>query len=117
MRNGIRPKKNTVCKVKKHVLSFAGDASDHKLSDDPNKESAHDRAHLPRGPPSLDRLLSTEETANVFGVTPNTLEKWRVFGRGPKFIRVGRRIRYSPTDIAAYLAESTRTSTSTAPAT
>jgi hypothetical protein len=68
------------------------------------------------GPPSLDRLLTTEQTAEVFGITQNTLEKWRVFGRGPKFVRVGRRIRYSPTDIAAYLAESTRTSTSAASA-
>jgi predicted site-specific integrase-resolvase len=63
----------------------------------------------------LDRLLTTEETAEVFGVAPNTLEKWRVEGRGPKFIHIGRRVRYRATDITTYLAESTRTSTSAKP--
>jgi predicted DNA-binding transcriptional regulator AlpA len=62
----------------------------------------------------LDRLLTTQETASVFGVAPNTLEKWRVSGRGPKFVHVGRRVRYRPADVAAYIADQTRASTSAA---
>jgi predicted site-specific integrase-resolvase len=65
---------------------------------------------------TVDRLLTTAETADILRIPTNTLEKWRVSGSGPRFTKVGFRVRYHPSDIAAYLAEQTRTSTSEAPA-
>jgi hypothetical protein len=43
---------------------------------------------------------------------PNTLEIWRVQGRGPKYIKVGRLVRYRESDLDAWLEGRTRTSTS-----
>lgn len=48
-------------------------------------------------------LLSAEHASTILCVTPGTLAKWRVFGNGPKFIRVNRRIAYHPKDIADWL--------------
>ena len=42
----------------------------------------------------------------------NTLEIWRVQGRGPKYIKVGRFVRYRESDLDAWLDSRTRTSTS-----
>lgn len=48
-------------------------------------------------------LLTTKNLAAEVKVTEGTLAKWRVYGNGPRFIRVGRRIAYDPADVAAWL--------------
>lgn len=48
-------------------------------------------------------LLSEKDVAYKLLVTANTLSKWRVYGRGPRFIRVNRRIAYDPADVTAWL--------------
>lgn len=49
-------------------------------------------------------LLSTEEAARQLGVTPGTLMVWRCTRRYPlRFIKVGRKVRYRPADLEAFL--------------
>jgi hypothetical protein len=42
----------------------------------------------------------------------NTLEGWRVQGRGPKFYRIGGLIRYDEADLDSWLEQQAVTSTS-----
>ncbi len=56
--------------------------------------------------------FSPTETAKRIGVTSETLANWRWRGDGPPFCRVGRRVRYRLQDLAAWLDERTRISTS-----
>lgn len=60
-------------------------------------------------PPSL---LPAKAVADSLCVTKGTLAKWRLTGRGPRFIRVNRRIAYDPADITAWLDARRVTSTS-----
>ena len=56
--------------------------------------------------PKPARLLTNDEVAGLLGISPRTLESWRVqFAQpvGPKFLRIGRAIRYRPEDVVAYL--------------
>lgn len=46
------------------------------------------------------------------GISPRTLQKWRVCGGGPAFLKVGRRVRYTESDLVAWLNAQRRTSTS-----
>jgi len=48
-------------------------------------------------------LLSTRQAAEHFNVSPRTLESWRVNGDGPSFLKVGRLVRYSKSDIDDWL--------------
>jgi predicted DNA-binding transcriptional regulator AlpA len=57
-------------------------------------------------------LLTTHAAAQWLAVSASQLEKWRCSGGGPKFIRIGRLIRYSRADIRRYLATCARRSTS-----
>jgi predicted DNA-binding transcriptional regulator AlpA len=59
-----------------------------------------------------ERLVSAKEAARILGVHPNTLCKWRIYGRGPQFIKVGRRIRYSTNKISTWMSERTYSNTS-----
>lgn len=56
--------------------------------------------------------VSPEQLAANWGMHPGTLANWRVQGKGPKFVKVGRKIWYKLEDIAAY--ERSRTVSSTA---
>ncbi|MDD2934727.1 MAG: helix-turn-helix domain-containing protein [Methylotenera sp.] len=58
-------------------------------------------------------LFSTDGAAEYLGdLKPNTLEGWRVKGVGPRFLKLGRLVRYSKNDLDAYLEAQTRQSTS-----
>ena len=56
--------------------------------------------------------VSPGEAAERLGVTLPTLANWRWKGEGPPFCRVGRRVRYRLVDLAVWLDEQTRRSTS-----
>lgn len=57
-------------------------------------------------------LLTQLEAATLLHLSERTLERLRVSGAGPKFVRLGRSIRYRPTDIEAYIASRVVSSTS-----
>jgi predicted DNA-binding transcriptional regulator AlpA len=46
--------------------------------------------------------LSTERAAELLGLAPATLVKWRRLRRGPPFARLGRRIVYSEKTLRAW---------------
>ncbi len=56
--------------------------------------------------------LNTKETAKNLRVSPRTLEKKRVEGSGPAFIKVGRLVFYTEEAITAWINSRTRRSTS-----
>ena len=52
-----------------------------------------------------DRLLTQEEAADILGVSPSTMNGWRVQGRGPAIVRLSARcVRYRYGDVLAYIA-------------
>lgn len=53
-----------------------------------------------------------EDAALRLGVEVSTLANWRWNGRGPRFVKCGGRVRYRLSDLARYLDEQTRGSTS-----
>jgi predicted DNA-binding transcriptional regulator AlpA len=62
---------------------------------------------------SDDRLLSEGEAAEYLGLSPHTLNRWRVVRAGPPFIKIGAKaVRYRLPDLAAWV-ESQRKQTNT----
>ena len=57
-------------------------------------------------------VLRTADAAKHLGLSASTLNKWRVDGRGPRFVKLGRSVCYRPVDLDAWLAEQVRSSTS-----
>ena len=58
----------------------------------------------PEGLPTVDSQPLTEtEAAGRLGLKVPTLRAWRAQGRGPAYIRLGRAIRYLPTDVEEFL--------------
>jgi predicted DNA-binding transcriptional regulator AlpA len=52
----------------------------------------------------IESLLNEHDVARVISVSVATVRRWRLFRRGPKFIKVsGSAVRYRPEDVKAYL--------------
>jgi excisionase family DNA binding protein len=79
-------KKNTIKKIGRAVVSFDG-------------------AGIPH-------LLTVQELAGLLRCSVSSLNKWRLTGRGPPFVRVGSRVRYRTSDLHTYIGRRTVNSTS-----
>jgi len=59
-------------------------------------------------------LKNPRETAEKIRVTEGTLAKWRLFGRGPSYLKIGSRVYYEESVVEEWIAAQARTSTSDA---
>ncbi|WP_240777258.1 helix-turn-helix transcriptional regulator [Nonomuraea basaltis] len=56
--------------------------------------------------PSARRALGKPlEVADYLGIPEATLKQWRWLGKGPKFVPVGRHVRYRWSDVETWLDE------------
>ena len=61
----------------------------------------------------MKRLFDQRELAKELGLSKRSLERYRLHGNGPRYVRVGSRlIRYREEDVEAWINQSLRTSTS-----
>jgi predicted DNA-binding transcriptional regulator AlpA len=60
----------------------------------------------------LSPLLTQRETAAILAISVRSLERMRMAGGGPRFIKVGHCVRYRPADVEAWIAGRLVTSTS-----
>lgn len=60
-------------------------------------------------------LLNESHAAELLGVTSKCLQAWRVRGGGPIYLKIGRLVKYSQTDLDTFLEKCRRKSTSAGP--
>jgi predicted DNA-binding transcriptional regulator AlpA len=59
----------------------------------------------------MERLLKVAEAAELLGVSVSYLNKSRLTGDGPAYIKLGARVAYEPQALSAWVAARKRTST------
>jgi hypothetical protein len=57
-------------------------------------------------------LLDVEDVARILHCSVSILCKWRLLGKGPRFVRVGALVRYRPADLQSFIAAGMSNSTS-----
>ena len=60
----------------------------------------------------MQPLLTQRQCAEALALSERTLERFRVNGIGPKFVRMGKSIRYRLSDVEVWIASRTVGSTS-----
>ena len=55
---------------------------------------------------STTRALTEREVSELLGLSVATLRAWRHRGKGPRFLRLGRSVRYLPSDLADFVRAS-----------
>ncbi len=58
------------------------------------------------------RYIRTQEAAQFLGLSRRTLEKHRVYGTGPRFLKLGGRVVYKIEDLHSWAERGSRQSTS-----
>lgn len=59
-----------------------------------------------------NEFMSSDDAANLLGLSPRTLERFRLEGRGPKFFKFGRVVRYRRSMTLDWAVAQLRSSTS-----
>jgi predicted DNA-binding transcriptional regulator AlpA len=54
-----------------------------------------------------DRLVDTKEAAAMLSKHPAVLADWRHQGRGPKYVKFGRSVRYRVGDLRTWITDHT----------
>lgn len=67
------------------------------------REQPDPRATLRAGLP--DRYLTPDDIADMFEVPLETVYQWRRKRTGPPGFRIGKHVRYDPTDVRAYVTQ------------
>ena len=52
---------------------------------------------------ALVKLLTANDVADLLSITPEALAQLRWRGAGPRFMKLGRSVRYHPADVSAYI--------------
>jgi excisionase family DNA binding protein len=60
----------------------------------------------------LQALLTQREAARVLRVSERTLERLRVSGDGPRYVKAGRSVRFTEADLQTWIESHTRHNTS-----
>jgi hypothetical protein len=60
----------------------------------------------------VDDLLNSKRAAALLGVSERTLERLRMDGEGPVYLKFGLTVRYDPVDLRDWIERRKRTSTS-----
>ena len=83
------------------------------LQKTPVSHSASAAVVLPvKDSPQGRRVLSETELAHRWGVSPKTLQRWRTEGRGPKYLKLSKRVTYPLDAIAQFEHDALHVSTS-----
>jgi hypothetical protein len=59
----------------------------------------------------LEMYLNQKDLARRWGMSPRTLERWRWIGFGPKFLKLGKKVKYRTVDVEAFELDRLRDST------
>ena len=55
-----------------------------------------------------DPMFDTRDGAVIIGGNPRTMERWRVTGEGPEFVKIGKLVRYRKSSLERFVTERTR---------
>ena len=62
--------------------------------------------------PGDRRVLNENELAQRWGISPKTLQRWRSEGRGPKYLKLSKRVSYPLETVIEFEANALHDSTS-----
>ena len=63
----------------------------------------HNTQCITRGGQPVEPLLSERELAAICGLSMAAIRRWRLLGKGPRYIKVGAAVRYRLDDVNNWL--------------
>ena len=95
--SGRRPA-NDVRSTVQNITLLPGSTEDVMAQIQRSEDVGFERSFAPSG----KRTLTDVEVAARLGVSRFTVRSWRLKGTGPRFLKMGRAVRYRPEDVEEY---------------
>lgn len=115
LRGGVSPSLKTADRVRAWMVRH-GNAAERRVIGDAVSGRAPLAANTLEGADGMTNTntsyMSGREAAAFLGLSPRTLDRYRVNGDGPAFHKFGSRVRYARVDLEAWASARRRTSTS-----
>ena len=51
----------------------------------------------------FEELLNEHDVARITGMSVASVRRWRLFRKGPKYVKIGAAVRYKPEAVSAWL--------------
>jgi predicted DNA-binding transcriptional regulator AlpA len=58
---------------------------------------------LPEAAPAKEQLMNEFGVAQMLNMSVRSVRRWRLFGQGPRYLKIGASVRYRPEDVRAWL--------------
>jgi predicted DNA-binding transcriptional regulator AlpA len=58
---------------------------------------------MENGNSTIETLLNEHDVARLTGLSVASIRRWRLLRQGPKYLKLGSAVRYTPKDISAWL--------------
>ena len=52
---------------------------------------------------AIEKLLNEFDLARITGLSVASVRRWRLFGKGPRYLKIGAAVRYKPEDVKEWL--------------
>jgi predicted DNA-binding transcriptional regulator AlpA len=52
---------------------------------------------------AIERLMNEHQVADLIGISVATVRRWRLHGRGPRYLKIGVLVRYCPRAVRGWL--------------
>jgi hypothetical protein len=69
---------------------------------------------LAHGEIAVTELMTADEVAALFDITVPVLANWRSAGKGPRYVKLGGRVKYRKADVETFIDSNVRQSTAVA---
>ena len=79
------------------------DSYKYRADEEPEVEAVSLEEVNPKKLEDLPPILTPTQVSEVLGIARETLNVWRTRGRGPKYIKVGRLVRYKAEDVLNFI--------------
>lgn len=67
------------------------------------EQNRHPREEFMATANNVEPLLTECDVARITGLSLASVRRWRLLGQGPRFLKLGRAVRYQREDLAAWL--------------
>lgn len=115
LRHGASPRLATVDKARAWMRKHSNEAERRAVRAASSGQESKPQGAANGGHGMTDnphQYMSTREVAALLGLSPRTLDRYRVSGDGPEFHKFGNRVRYLRADVEAWASKRRRRSTS-----
>jgi predicted DNA-binding transcriptional regulator AlpA len=68
-----------------------------------SQQGTTERSHVGTDTKTIENLLNEFDVARITGLSVASVRRWRLFGKGPQYLKIGAAVRYRAEDLQHWI--------------